>query len=221
MFNQLQEALRNKFIRNFVESQLHVDVDRLMGDLQSYGRVLDGVFNHAGAGHFHLLGSALVNLSSCVLLDRFRAMESEDTLESEAHKLMQQNKFLASIIFNSSSIGKSFRSASLKLLPHVTYTIRTSILYSMRTDLIKNPSWKFHPQSLPADGFKYNYIFVPLQDMIERAIVAVQTGQEVLEPTTQAQAAPYPCHTSDLILLLPLDSCNTGCRSRAVPTCWL
>ncbi|KAM6156382.1 ATP-binding cassette sub-family A member 13 [Erethizon dorsatum] len=200
MFNQLQEALRNKFIRNFVESQLHVDVDRLMGDLQSYGGMLDKVFNHAGAGHFHFLGSALVNLSSCVLLDRFQALESVDILESEAHKLMQQNKFLASVIFNSSSVGKTFGSASFKLLPHVTYTIRTSILYSMRTDLIKNPSWKFHPQSLPADEFKYNYIFVPLQDMIERAIVVVQTGQEVLEPATQAQAAPYPCHTSDLFL---------------------
>ncbi|XP_023570208.1 ATP-binding cassette sub-family A member 13 [Octodon degus] len=200
MFSQLQEALRNKFIRSFVESQLRVDAGSLLGDLRRYGGMLDKVFNHTGAGHFRFLGSALVNLSSCVLLDRFRAVESEDVLESEAHKLMRQNEFLASVIFNSSSVGKSFRSASRGLLPHVTYTLRTSILYSMRTDLIKNPSWKFHPQSLPADGFKYNYIFVPLQDMIERAIAEVQTGQEVLEPTTQAQAAPYPCHTSDLFL---------------------
>ncbi|XP_010623196.1 ATP-binding cassette sub-family A member 13 [Fukomys damarensis] len=200
MISQLQETLRNKFIRNFVESQLHVEVDRLMEELQSYGGMLDKVFNHSGAGYFHFLGSALVNLSSCVSLDRFQAMESVDVLESKAQKLMQKNKLLASIIFNSSSVGKSFGSASLRLLPHVTYTIRTSILYSMRTDLVKNPSWKFHPQSLPADGFKYNYIFVPLQDMIERAIVEVQTGQEALEPTTQAQAAPYPCHTSDLFL---------------------
>lgn len=64
--------------------------------------------------------------------------------------------------------------------------------------MVRNPFWKFHPQSLPADGFKYNYIFVPLQDMIERAIVSVQTGQEALGPGTQAQAIPYPCHTSDL-----------------------
>ena len=68
----------------------------------------------------------------------------------------------------------------------------------MRTDLVKNPFWKFHPQNLPADGFKYNYIFVPLQDMIERAIISVQMGQEALDPVTQAQAIPYPCHTSDL-----------------------
>lgn len=105
---------------------------------------------------------------------------------------------LPGVIFNSSLGHRHIRSARRKLPPHVTYTIRTNILYSMRTDLIKYPSWKFHPQNLPADGFKYNYIFVPLQDIIERAIIAVQTGQEAVEPTTQAQAAPYPCHTSDL-----------------------
>ncbi|XP_052055678.1 ATP-binding cassette sub-family A member 13 [Apodemus sylvaticus] len=200
MFNQLQDALRNKFIRNFVESQLHIDMDKLTEDLQTYGQMLDKMFNHVEAGHFQFLGGILANLSSCVLLDRFQAVETVDTLETKAHELMQQNTFLASIIFNSSLGHRHIRSAPHKLPPHVTYTIRTNVLYSMRTDMIKNPSWKFHPQNLPANGFKYNYIFVPLQDMIERAIIVVQTGQESLEPTTQAQAAPYPCHTSDLFL---------------------
>uniref|UniRef100_A0A8C2QK58 ATP-binding cassette, sub-family A member 13 n=1 Tax=Cricetulus griseus TaxID=10029 RepID=A0A8C2QK58_CRIGR len=200
MFNQLQDALRNKFIRNFVESQLNIDMDKLTEDLHTYGQTLDKMFNHVGAGRFQFLGGILANLSSCVVLDRFQAVEAVDTLETKAHELMQQNSFLASVIFNSSLGHRHIRSAHRKLPPHVTYTIRTNILYSMRTDMIKNPSWKFHPQSLPADGFKYNYIFVPLQDIIERAIIAVQTGQESLEPTTQAQAAPYPCHTSDLFL---------------------
>uniref|UniRef100_A0A8D2D2U3 ATP binding cassette subfamily A member 13 n=1 Tax=Sciurus vulgaris TaxID=55149 RepID=A0A8D2D2U3_SCIVU len=200
MLNQLQEALQSKFIRNFVESQLHIDVDKLTENLQTYGGMLEKMFNHAGSGHFRFLGQVLVNLSSCVVLDRFQAVESADILETKAQELMQQNNFLASVIFNSSLVSKRIRSASLKLPPHVTYTIRTSVLHSMRTDLIKNPSWKFHPQSLPAGGFKYNYIFVPLQEMIERAIIEVQTGQEALEPTTQTQAAPYPCHTSDLFL---------------------
>lgn len=97
------------------------------------------------------------------------------------------------VIFDSPSVGRTPR-----LPPHVTYTLRTSVSYSMRTDLVKNPFWKFHPQSLPADGFKYNYVFVPLQDMIETAIVLVQTGQEAAGPAVQAQAAPYPCHSSDL-----------------------
>lgn len=104
----------------------------------------------------------------------------------------------AGVIFNTSLAGRNRGAPSRQLPPHVAYTIRTSILYSMRTDLVKNPSWKFHPQSLPAEGFKYNYIFVPLQDMIERAIISVQTGQEAGELAAQTQAIPYPCHTRDL-----------------------
>ncbi|KAK7834459.1 hypothetical protein U0070_017645, partial [Myodes glareolus] len=192
------DALRNKFIRSFVESHLDIDVDKLTEDLHTYGQMLDKMFNHAEAGHFQFFGGILANLSSCVVLDRFQAVETVGALETMAHELMQQNSFLASVIFNSSLGHRHIRSAHRKLPPHVTYTIRTNILYSMRTDLIKYPSWKFHPQNLPADGFKYNYIFVPLQDIIERAIIAVQTGQEAVEPTTQAQAAPYPCHTRDL-----------------------
>ncbi|XP_006874597.1 PREDICTED: ATP-binding cassette sub-family A member 13-like [Chrysochloris asiatica] len=200
MLNQFQEALRNKFVRNFIKSQLHIDVDKLTEKLQTYGGMLDRMVNHVGAGNMQFLGHILVNLSSCVVLNRFQAQESVDLLETKAQVLMQQNDLLASIIFNNSFINKNFQSESRKLPPHVTYTIRTSVLYSMRTDMVKNPFWKFHPQSLPADGFKYNYIFVPLQDMIERAIISVQTGRGAREPATQAQAMPYPCHTSDLFL---------------------
>ncbi|XP_037693121.1 ATP-binding cassette sub-family A member 13 [Choloepus didactylus] len=200
MLSQLQEALRNKFIRHFIESQLHTDVDKLTEKLQNYGGMLDEMFHRLGAGHLQFLGRILVNLSSCIMLNRFLALDSVELLETKAYDLMKQNDFLASIIFNSSSVNKNYRSESLRLPPHVTYTIRTSTLYSMRTDMVKNPSWKFHPQSLPADGFKYNYVFVPLQDMIERAIVLLQTGKEALEPTVQAQGIPYPCHTRDLFL---------------------
>ncbi|XP_039703060.1 ATP-binding cassette sub-family A member 13 [Pteropus medius] len=195
MLEQLQEALRNKFVRNFVESQLHIDVDKLTDKLQTYGGALGKLLGHAGAGRVRWLGHILVNLSSCVSLNRFQPLPSVTDLEATARELLQQNSFLASVIFDSPSVGRTPR-----LPPHVTYTLRTSVSYSMRTDLVKNPFWKFHPQSLPADGFKYNYVFVPLQDMIETAIVLVQTGQEAAGPAVQAQAAPYPCHSSDLFL---------------------
>ncbi|CAD7687011.1 unnamed protein product [Nyctereutes procyonoides] len=200
MLSQLQEALRNKFVRSFVESQLHVDLDALSGKLQTYGGELDKVFAHGGAGRIRFLGRVLVNLSSCVALNRFQALESVASLESKAQELMRHNNFLASIIFNSSLADRDRGTRPVRLPPHITYTIRTSVLYSMRTDLVKNPLWKFHPQNLPADGFKYNYIFVPLQDMIERAIILVQTGREAVEPAVQTQAIPYPCHTRDLFL---------------------
>lgn len=80
----------------------------------------------------------------------------------------------------------------------MAYTLRTSVLHSLRTDRARGPLWKLHPQSLPAEGFKYNYVFAPLQDLIERALLLAQAGREAAGPATQAQAIPYPCHHSDL-----------------------
>nr|KAF6417721.1 ATP binding cassette subfamily A member 13 [Rousettus aegyptiacus] len=200
MLEQLQEALRNKFVRNFVESQLHIDVDELADKLQTYGGALGKLLGHAGAGRAHWLGHTLVNLSSCVALNRFRPLPSVTVLEATARELLQQNSFLASVIFHSPAAGRSASAERPRLPAHVAYTLRTSVTYSVRTDVVRNPFWKFHPQSLPADGFKYNYVFVPLQDMIETAIVLEQTGWEAAGPAARVQAAPYPCHSSDLFL---------------------
>lgn len=106
--------------------------------------------------------------------------------------------FHLGVIFNASTRKSDGKDVVNKLPKRISYTIRTSVLYSMRTDLIKNPMWKAHPQHLPADGFKYNHIFVPLQDMIERAIISVHTGIDTQDTGIQVQAMPYPCHTSDL-----------------------
>ncbi|XP_069709551.1 ATP-binding cassette sub-family A member 13 [Phaenicophaeus curvirostris] len=196
--SRLQEALQSNFIKHFIESNLDIDMEELFKKMQVYETIMNKMLNSSASNQIDLLSQLVVNISSCVLLDRFQPFDSVEKLEEKAHELMQQNNFLASIIFDS---PKNKTQDSSNLLPrHISYTIRTSVLYSMRTDLIKNPMWKSHPQKLPADGFKYNHIFIPLQDMIERAIVSAQTGADILEPAIQVQAMPYPCHTSDLFL---------------------
>ncbi|KAL8165752.1 UNVERIFIED_CONTAM: ATP-binding cassette sub- A member 13 [Gekko kuhli] len=196
----LTEALQNTFIKNFVESQLDLDVGELMERLQVYETVIEKMLNDSAMEQIDLLAQLMGNLSACLLLDRFQPVESVEKLEAEARELMQQNNFLASIIFNVSSRKRGGADVVQELPKHVSYTIRTSILYGLRTDLIKNPVWKSHPQNLPADGFKYNHVFIPLQDMIERAIIAVHAGVDTLDTGIQVQAMPYLCHTSDLFL---------------------
>ncbi|XP_074002317.1 ATP-binding cassette sub-family A member 13 [Numenius arquata] len=196
--SQLQEALQNNFIKHFIESNLDIDMEKLLKKMQVYETMMNKMLNSSASKQIDLLSQLVVNISSCVLLDRFQPFDSVEKLEEKANELMQQNNFLASIIFDT---PKNKTEDSSKLLPrHISYTIRTSVLYSMRTDLIKNPAWKSHPQKLPADGFKYNHIFIPLQDMIERAIISAQTGTDTSVPAIQVQAMPYPCHTSDLFL---------------------
>ncbi|XP_030333996.1 ATP-binding cassette sub-family A member 13 isoform X5 [Strigops habroptila] len=194
----LQEALQNNFIKHFVESNLDIDMEKFFKKMQVYETTMNKMLNSSASKQIDLLSQLLVNISSCVLLDRFQPFDSVEKLEEKAHELMQQNNFLASIIFD---MPKNKTQDSSNLLPrHISYRIRTSVLYSMRTDLIQNPAWKSHPQKLPADGFKYNHIFIPLQDMVERAIISAQTGTDTSDPAIQVQAMPYPCHTSDLFL---------------------
>ncbi|XP_062980238.1 ATP-binding cassette sub-family A member 13 [Elgaria multicarinata webbii] len=200
MISQLQDAMQNAFIKNFVESQLNVDVDELVRKLRVYETTIEKMLNNSATEHINRMAWLMVNISSCLLLERFQPVESVEKLEAKAHELMKQNNFLASVIFNTSSPKGDGADFVHELPKHLSYTIRTSVLYSMRTDLIKNPVWKSHPQNLPADGFKYNHIFIPLQDMIERAIISVHTGVDVLDAGVQVQAMPYPCHTSDLFL---------------------
>uniref|UniRef100_A0A8C3D3Z1 ATP binding cassette subfamily A member 13 n=1 Tax=Corvus moneduloides TaxID=1196302 RepID=A0A8C3D3Z1_CORMO len=183
------QALQNNFIKHFIESNLDINMEKLLKKMQAYGTYMK----------VHVMISPLVvNISPCVLLDRFQPFDSVEKLEEKAHELMQENNLLASIIFYT---PEDKNQDSSNLLPrHISYTIRTSVLYSMRTDLIKHPTWKSHPHKLPADGFKYNHVFIPLQDMIERAIISAQTGTDTSETAIQVQAMPYPCHTSDLFL---------------------
>uniref|UniRef100_A0A7M4FCZ6 ATP binding cassette subfamily A member 13 n=1 Tax=Crocodylus porosus TaxID=8502 RepID=A0A7M4FCZ6_CROPO len=194
LLQNIVEALQNSFIKNFVESHLNLDVGKFVGKLRIYEAMMDKMLNNSVTEQIDLLSQLVINISSCVLLDRFQPLESVEKLEAKAYELMQQNNFLA-IIFLVVMFDKEDY-----LPPHISYTVRSSVLFSMRTDLIKNPLWKFHPQNLPADGFKYNHIFIPLQDVIESAIVSVHAATDASEPEIQVQAMPYPCHTSDLFL---------------------
>ncbi|XP_041267626.1 ATP-binding cassette sub-family A member 13 [Onychostruthus taczanowskii] len=196
--SRLQEALQNNFIKHFIESNLDINVEKLLKKMQAYETMTNKMLNSSASKEIDLLTQLVVNISSCVLLDRFQPFDSIEKLEEKAHELIQENNLLASILF---STPEDKKQDSSNLLPRrISYTIRTSVLYSMRTDLIKNPTWKSHPHKLPADGFKYNHVFIPLQDMIERAIISAQTGTDTSETAIQVQAMPYPCHTSDLFL---------------------
>ncbi|XP_078056586.1 ATP-binding cassette sub-family A member 13-like [Mustelus asterias] len=148
------------------------------------------------------LAEMMVNVSSCTLIDRFKHQESKEELEQRVQELMVKNTFLASVFFDidTNNTAKKKRSLSSPLPPKVSYTIRTNILHSMPTDQLENPKWKSQPQTLPTGSFHYNRIFIPLQDMIERAFVELQVGEYVSNPAVQVQAMPFPCHISDQFL---------------------
>ncbi|XP_075070468.1 ATP-binding cassette sub-family A member 13-like [Mixophyes fleayi] len=199
---QLQTVLLNSFIRNYLESQLNLNLGDLVKKLQVYEYTIGKMLNSSFVKQINYVSQFMVNISSCFSFDRFLPINTSEALEKKAKSMIQTNNFLAGIIFNiSSSRKEKYRQYSRnKLPPHVQYTIRTNALYSMKTDLIKNPIWRSHPRRLPGKGFTYSHVFAPIQDMIDRAIISVQTGSEIFEPEVQVQAMPFPCHTRDHFL---------------------
>lgn len=62
----------------------------------SSGGILGRMLSRVGTSRVLNLGHILVNLSSCVALNRFRGLESVAVLEAAARELMRKNSFLAS-----------------------------------------------------------------------------------------------------------------------------
>eukprot|EP00062_Callorhinchus_milii_P012447 gi/632959600/ref/XP_007895712.1/ PREDICTED: ATP-binding cassette sub-family A member 13 [Callorhinchus milii] len=202
MFSQIQDALQSSFVNSFIQTQLDIDLQQLLQDVEFYEMTLDNMLNDPVTKQITLLSQLMVNVSSCILMDRFRPLESKEALEHQAQGLMSDNTFLASVFFavDDNNTSRKSRALSSPLPPQMKYTIRTSILHSMPTDIKKNPQWKAKPKKLPTASFRYNRIFIPLQDMIERAIIQMQTGQDVPNPAVQVQGMPYPCHKNDKFL---------------------
>ncbi|OPJ76455.1 hypothetical protein AV530_016136 [Patagioenas fasciata monilis] len=93
--SRLQEALQSNFIKHFIESNLDIDMEKLFKEMQVYEMMMNEMFNSSASKQIDLLSQLVVNISSCVLLNRFQPFDSVEKLEEKAHELMRQNNFLA------------------------------------------------------------------------------------------------------------------------------
>ena len=46
-----------------------------------------------------------------------------------------------------------------------------------------------------------DYGFVWIQDLVERAIINVQSGRDIIAPAVATQQMPYPCYLYDLFFI--------------------
>uniref|UniRef100_A0A8B9KAB8 ATP-binding cassette, sub-family A (ABC1), member 12 n=1 Tax=Astyanax mexicanus TaxID=7994 RepID=A0A8B9KAB8_ASTMX len=142
------------------------------------------------------LSNLMMNLSDCVNFNRYHGYNSSEELDKQAEKLAHNRELYASVIFNLPSSSSSSSSSS-GLPPKVDYKIRMHIDNSMRTDRSRNPFWVKASYISPLKTQRYIRGFAYLQEGIERAIIAMQSGKEVKEPAVQVQAFPYPCFYKD------------------------
>ncbi|ESO87425.1 hypothetical protein LOTGIDRAFT_127778, partial [Lottia gigantea] len=195
----LKKALKNDFIKNLIQSTAGVNTDELMDGLAA---LESDQFDMQQLNGMQTAAELLLNYTECVELSRYIGVDSEADLESESRKLLEDNNFLAGIVFNNlvTSNNREKRSTTNELPKHVQYKIRMDTDNIIQTHRIKRRTWKPGPNADFANDMRYQRGFIQLQDMIENAIIKLQTGDNITtssDPGVYLQQFPYPCYVED------------------------
>ncbi|KAM6107258.1 LOW QUALITY PROTEIN: phospholipid-transporting ATPase ABCA7 [Pterocles gutturalis] len=137
----------------------------------------------------------LSQFMECICLDKIEAVATEEQLVARALELLEEQRFWAAVVFQPPT-----NATAPALPPHVRYKIRMDIDGVTRTNKIKDRFWDPGPAADPFSDLRYVWGgFVYVQDLVEQAVVRVQTGAA---PRTgvYVQQMPYPCYVDDVFL---------------------
>lgn len=140
-----------------------------------------------------------LEIASQLDLNIFKGFKDEQSLVNFAlninnSKAGDTSKVVAGIVFLNIRVNAS-------LPAHVKYKIRMNASYfTPATDSIRDPYWMPGPQSW--NQRYYDLGFTWLQDQIERAIVDLHAGRDVVKPAVYLHEMPYPCYVRDNFMFI-------------------
>ncbi|XP_035826205.1 ATP-binding cassette sub-family A member 7 [Aplysia californica] len=125
----------------------------------------------------------------CFRLNKFVGYKNARELEEESLSLIGNKTLLAAIAFD------NIKPDDTELPSVVKYRIRMDVDRVESTSITRDSYVRFGP------GNRYKlfaYWFIDVQDMVDHAIIRLQTGDEGLEmPGVYTQQFPYPCWTEN------------------------
>ncbi|NXG58783.1 ABCA2 protein, partial [Hemiprocne comata] len=135
-----------------------------------------------------------VHFMAKVSVDVFKGFPDEESIVNYTLNQAYQDNVtvFASVIFQTNKDGS--------LPPHVMYKIRQNSSFTEKTNEIRRAYWRPGPNT--GGRFYFLYGFVWIQDMMERALINVFVGHDVVEPGNYVQMFPYPCYTRDDFLFV-------------------
>ncbi|XP_039629926.1 ATP-binding cassette sub-family A member 2 isoform X3 [Polypterus senegalus] len=135
-----------------------------------------------------------IQFMSKVSVDIFKGFPDEESIVNYTLNQAYQDNVtvFASVIFQTNKDGS--------LPPHVQYKIRQNSSFTEKTNEIRRAYWRPGPNT--GGRFYFLYGFVWIQDMMERAIINMFVGHDVVEPGNYVQMFPYPCYTRDDFLFV-------------------
>uniref|UniRef100_A0A8D0GXJ4 P-type phospholipid transporter n=1 Tax=Sphenodon punctatus TaxID=8508 RepID=A0A8D0GXJ4_SPHPU len=127
-------------------------------------------------------------------LEKLEPVSTEVGLINKSLELLNERRFWAGIVF------PEIAPNSMELPHHVKYKIRMDIDNVERTNKIKDGYWDPGPRADPFEDMRYVWGgFAYLQDVVEQAVIRVQTGMEK-KTGVYVQQMPYPCYVDDIFL---------------------
>ncbi|XP_078319098.1 uncharacterized protein LOC111121791 isoform X3 [Crassostrea virginica] len=189
--SSLKSLVGNNFINNLLESSLQVSASDIMNGIYQLDSLSSDQVNNLSR-----LFGLLANYTQCVATDRFQPLPSEQDLERLALQLYQNNTYLAGISFDLEPNKRQKRQATDSIPKHVVYKIKMDIENVESTRRLKERFWRPFPEDNMFLHMRYFRGFIQLQDMLDRAIINLQTGQDI-NNTVFLQQFPTPCYVND------------------------
>ncbi|KAK3588921.1 hypothetical protein CHS0354_023682 [Potamilus streckersoni] len=193
--NQLKKLFSDRFIQSLMVKITGIAADELQNSLYAFSNT-DPLLIKSLSNAARLIE----NYTSCLEMDRFIHVASEDQMNKEGVKLNNKNEFLAGLVFinvEDMSTGRRKRQITTDIPKHMQYKLRMDIDNVQHTERLKEWFWRPIPEDSFEEDLRYLRGFVQLQDMIERAIISLQIGQDVIHPGVSLKQFPFPCHKRD------------------------
>ncbi|KAM4708457.1 phospholipid-transporting ATPase ABCA1 [Discoglossus pictus] len=198
----IRTLLTNKGSKEFLDGQLNAtgwrsdDISRFLTKNREDAKTESRTF-YTWREALDETDHAILTMSrfmECVNLDKLEPVDSEDSLIDKSLELLNQRKFWAGIVL------VDMPPDGIQLPHHIKYKIRMDIDNVERTNKLKDGYWDPGPRADPFEDMRYVWGgFAYLQDVVEQAIIRVQTGTEK-RTGVYVQQMPYPCYVDDIFL---------------------
>ncbi|CAN7993624.1 unnamed protein product [Ixodes hexagonus] len=154
-------------------------------DKEAFVRRLDVIDNGA---------CSWIALMSGLSLNMFRGFSTEEDLMTyfKSRAYFDNVTVLASVLFKMDINGSMPR--------HMSYTIRQNASFTPTTNLMRSRFWFPGPRNWGYEYYQFGFVW--LQDILERAMVNLYTEKDVTEPGTYIHQFPYPCYIQDQFLFM-------------------
>ncbi|XP_033737988.1 phospholipid-transporting ATPase ABCA1-like [Pecten maximus] len=151
----------------------------------------DGNFDWERTLHYtKIFARVVAEYGKCFQFNKFVGYASEEELIENSLDMIEEDSFWGALVFD-------VEPGADQLPTHLSYKIRMDTTKVDDTKRVTDKYWRPGPRRRAGTETKYlTYGFAYLQDMVDHAVIKLQTGRDD-DTGVILQQFPYPCYTED------------------------